>query len=68
MIGYIIESNTQLFRAESILKKKGIECSVVATPMKYSPKGCTMSIMVEDDCMSILTENNISVAGEWHGY
>jgi len=67
MIGYIIESNTQLFGRINPQKERYrvFDC---CNPMKYSPKGCTMSIMVEDDCKSILTENNISVAGEWHGY
>lgn len=68
-IGFIFESNTHLFRAESILKKQSIECTVVATPMKYSPKGCTLSILVDevfdDLCEKIFAENGIVTAGKW---
>ena len=60
-------SITFAMKSEKLLNKSNIKCEITKTPARYSPRGCSYSIIINKSDLeattSILNSNNIVTSG-----
>ncbi len=49
----ILSSITYAYRARDFLYKKGIQVTILKTPIEYSPRGCGYSIEIKETIHTI---------------